>query len=1169
MNEAHNPSGGFEQKRQTANMAEASPSGKKLKDLKVVDLKAELGKRGLATSGVKVILTERLSKYLEEEEKTDPNEHVFGAEEEVAKGEEEPIAAAADAATAAEDVTQEEQRVEETAPQEPAVPEEPSATEEAAAPEVPKKLKDLKVVHLKAELEKRGLATSGVKVILTDRLSKFLEEEEQVDPNKHVFGAEEEVTKEQEEPTTTATDSAATAEEVAPEEQTVEETAPKEPAAPEEPLPEDKNPLHIKMSLSSKQISFIDSKISEGVHKEGDIIEPHEQDTMAIILFNPLEDQNLLLKCPYHQNEYLTFSSQWTYNCTNKAYASPRLIYSLGGNVLLISAIYRCSKCEKPLRAHHPQILDKTGVKANFHLFQKSGVTKMAYDMVVNLVQSGMTFTEISNFFERSHGLKIADPNLSAPEKFRTPERKFIMDVFLKDFRQKLPYYEKQMASIKPLHLSADHTFKVSTLLKFKNDALYSRRMSRPFSALYLMLDEGARVVAFTLTRTKSLEEIGGNLMELYHRAGQPKMVHSDNCCNDSSGMRNIFGNNTLIKLDVFHGLSRVTREVKKKDLSVKQRKLFNNQLSLCVRQNGDWSKKRRRPTASKTQISNNLEQLKLNWKEKIPKAATHAIDNLLQHARNGCLSQIPVGQGTNKNELLHKHLRRFLCGRPSLGAETLIALLTTFFYRWNCRQSGISSFVASANEVASIKNEDEFPKGLFGFPYKAQDKPKRTFAHNIDQSDVLDIIEATERLASLGQAYLKSDLPLNVEDVLLKSPYKSPSTTSNSGREYFEVDRTLSAMGLRRIDIEKDGNCLFRAVSTQIIKRQPDDHYENFLESIGMRKNTNISEVAAVLRNLTVKELLNNYNEYKKCFPQMNITSYRTEVSRFYQDGEFAGLIGDILVPGLANVLRTTFTLYCDNPQSPIQLVKPRKRALNSETIEIAFMPIGPGHYDAVGKSVKANLEQRMRKQKQCRCGRTGNAACVSRLCPCYNSEISCGSSPTCICVNCSNKFGKRGTTTDNVKPCSCGRKLKEPPSNNAPPCSTTKCKCFLRGEACSDCICKFCSNSHGKQKVSESGSRKTTKKSTASKHCGKLPRTASLKFIRQKSEGKIRSHWKLTESILLTEIFKNREQVGDASLKTVTKWYNHIVKHYPHLGGAKNELQISHKLKNLAEGL
>ncbi len=63
---------------------------------------------------------------------------------------------------------------------------------------------------------------------------------------------------------------------------------------------------------------------------------------------------------------------------------------------------------------------------------------------------------------------------------------------------------------------------------------------------------------------------------------------------------------------------------------------------------------------------------------------------NIKKHIAQGCLSGIPPGIGTNRNEALHRHLNVYF-NKARLGSQTGYALLCLLFWFHNKRSSSSS----------------------------------------------------------------------------------------------------------------------------------------------------------------------------------------------------------------------------------------------------------------------------------------------------------------------------------------------------------------------------------------------------------------------------------------------------------------------------------------------
>ncbi len=116
-------------------------------------------------------------------------------------------------------------------------------------------------------------------------------------------------------------------------------------------------------------------------------------------------------------------------------------------------------------------------------------------------------------------------------------------------------------------------------------------------------------------------------------------------------------------------------------------RKQLMKDLRLCFRKSSDIGDERKENTPPPTVIEHNIVNFLTKWKDEeventkiLPVLACDEIEKLLVHVRLGCLSDIPSGIGTNRNERLHRKIRKWL-RRSRIGVCLAVALLSTIFY--------------------------------------------------------------------------------------------------------------------------------------------------------------------------------------------------------------------------------------------------------------------------------------------------------------------------------------------------------------------------------------------------------------------------------------------------------------------------------------------------------
>ena len=222
-------------------------------------------------------------------------------------------------------------------------------------------------------------------------------------------------------------------------------------------------------------------------------------------------------------------------------------------------------------------------------------------------------------------------------------------------------------------------------------------------------------VLGWQFTKTTSLDEVKDLFLNVRGRIVDLSkiVIIVDNCCNVRGKLSEIFGPDITVKLDLFHAVQRLTRKLPKKHPMIH---LCTNDFRLVFRSPADLGHTRMNSTADSDTILLNMDQFVMKWKEcekmlNVP--AMKEIESLKVHVKKGCLSGLPIGAGTNKNERLHRHLRPHF-SHTRLGLPMALSCMTIILHQYNEKKLG-----AASPAVSHCQYEDDENQFRFGIPDK------------------------------------------------------------------------------------------------------------------------------------------------------------------------------------------------------------------------------------------------------------------------------------------------------------------------------------------------------------------------------------------------------------------------------------------------------------------
>jgi hypothetical protein len=426
--------------------------------------------------------------------------------------------------------------------------------------------------------------------------------------------------------------------------------------------------------------------------------------------------------------------------------------------------------------------------------------------------------------------------------------------------------------------ISFDHTFKIASNIGYsRSDGVWVTQ----YDSMFIVMNQEGKIIKWQFTKGTSLEQVRTILEDLnslgLEQGEGIQTVFIDDCCKLRPKLRSIFGHNVEVKLDLFHAIQRITRTVSKRHSLYHQCVLDLRQV---FRQRGDSGEKRTAETPPPDDINLNLSEFCRKWEEMCDSegkqiwntATTSAVENLQTHVRDGCLSNIQPGQGTNRNERFHRHLNTFF-NKSKIGILLAYGLMTVLIHAHN------SQTVKSGKRITyppfsnpSLNSHSLGPSRPNGIVRKHLERNPQDDHWEIDVSGqqidlhlVVSVYSASVKILHITQALKQMSLMQMIKYVHDFQAFSlEHQKSAEQTPDLHHLEKKLSDCGLVLSESPKDGNCFFHSVSANILGA-PDMWKVAMINQgfIGSDSDSLPKDLQHRLRKLFVSQILGGRQHY------------------------------------------------------------------------------------------------------------------------------------------------------------------------------------------------------------------------------------------------------------------------------------------------------------------